>query len=171
MPPVPDALRSAGPATILLTTAAPVEPSEATATPVPPVSHGPTPTPVAPAESAPTMIVPMSDGEPVTVSRRSVRRSGGSTEESRQSGQQETVRLDLSASDSRLFTGSIDAIERSKAFSGPGESVYAERDEAVEKAARAERAEQEAVERRRVAGAEKAEKGENPEQPTEGPTS
>ena len=87
---------------------------------------------------------PGSDGTPVAVSRRSARRS---TEDPRESGEQETIRLDLSASDSRLFTGSIDAIERSKAFSGPGEDAYAERDDAARKAERAERAEQQAAER------------------------
>ena len=143
---------SRGPVTILLTTAAPSEPAPRTAVP-------PEPAASAPIGSAPTMVVPMSDGEPATVSRRSVRRSGES-EESRPSGQQETVRLDLSASDSRLFTGSIDAIERSKAFTGPGEGAYAERDEAVAKAARAERAEQEAAERHGAANAEGAVKTE-----------
>lgn len=87
---------------------------------------------------------PGSDGTPTVVSRRSARRSTG---DPRESGEQETIRLDLSASDSRLFTGSIDAIERSKAFSGPGEDAYAERDEAARKAERAERAEQQAAER------------------------
>ena len=152
---------SRGPVTILLTTAAPSEPAPRTAVP-------PEPAASAPIGSAPTMVVPMSDGEPATVSRRSVRRSGES-EESRPSGQQETVRLDLSASDSRLFTGSIDAIERSKAFTGPGEGAYAERDEAVAKAARAERAEQEVAGRHGAANAEGAVKTEGEEPTADGP--
>ncbi len=151
-----DELRSAGPATILLTTAAPLESAETPPPPTGPSRSASGPVESRPFESAPTMVVPMADGEPVTVSRRSVRRSGESVEESRQSGQRETIRLDLSASDSRLFTGSIDAIERSKAFTGPGEGAYAERDEAVEKAARAERSEQEAAERHGAGNAENA---------------
>ncbi|MDM8084472.1 mechanosensitive ion channel [Cellulomonas cellasea] len=43
-------------------------------------------------------------------------------------GSDETQRIDLT-SDSSLFTGSIEAIERSRAFSGPGEGVIAEREE------------------------------------------
>ncbi|OIQ87860.1 miniconductance mechanosensitive channel MscM precursor [mine drainage metagenome] len=170
-PPVPvrasaDDVPSRGPATILLTTAVPPEP-----VPPEPASSGPigsAPTSSGPIGSAPTMVVPMSDGEPATVSRRSVRRSG-EPEESRQSGQQETIRLDLSASDSRLFTGSIDAIERSKAFTGPGEGAYAERDEAVEKAARAERAEQEAAERHGAVDAKGAANTEGKEPTPGGP--
>ena len=162
---------SRGPATILLTTAAPSEPAPRTAVPPEPAASAPIGSASimsAPIGSAPTMVVPMSDGEPATVSRRSVRRSGES-EESRPSGQQETVRLDLSASDSRLFTGSIDAIERSKAFTGPGEGAYAERDEAVAKAARAERAEQEVAERHGAANAEGAVKTEGKEPTADGP--
>ncbi|MHB1489421.1 MAG: mechanosensitive ion channel family protein [Cellulomonas sp.] len=161
-----DDVPSRGPATILLTTAVPPEP-----VPPEPASSGPiesAPTSSGPIGSAPTMVVPMPDGEPATVSRRSVRRSG-EPEESRQSGQQETIRLDLSASDSRLFTGSIDAIERSKAFTGPGEGAYAERDEAVEKAARAERAEQEAAERHGAVDAKGAANTEGKEPTPGGP--
>jgi hypothetical protein len=33
--------------------------------------------------------------------------------------------------DSQLFTGSIEAIQRSKAFSGPGEDVFEDRDNAI----------------------------------------
>jgi hypothetical protein len=33
--------------------------------------------------------------------------------------------------DSQLFTGSIEAIQRSKAFSGPGEDVFEDRDAAI----------------------------------------
>lgn len=43
-------------------------------------------------------------------------------------GSDETQRIDLT-SDSSLFTGSIEAIERSRAFAGPGEDVIAEREE------------------------------------------
>ena len=43
----------------------------------------------------------------------------------------DTQRLELGAQDSRLFTGSIDAIERSRAFAGPGAEAIAERERAV----------------------------------------
>ncbi|MFI2754901.1 hypothetical protein ACGIF2_15835, partial [Cellulomonas sp. P22] len=39
----------------------------------------------------------------------------------------DTQRIDI-ASDSSMFTGSIEAIERSRAFAGPGEDVIAERE-------------------------------------------
>lgn len=38
-----------------------------------------------------------------------------------------------SVDDARLFTGSIDALERSKAFSGPGQEVYEEREQNLER--------------------------------------
>ena len=37
----------------------------------------------------------------------------------------------LDPHDSQLFTGSIEAIQRSKAFSGPGEDVFEDRDNAI----------------------------------------
>jgi small-conductance mechanosensitive channel len=43
----------------------------------------------------------------------------------------DTQRLELGAQDSRLFTGSIDAIERSRAFAGPGAEAIAEREHAA----------------------------------------
>ncbi|CAN5146413.1 hypothetical protein BH11ACT1_BH11ACT1_17710 [soil metagenome] len=43
----------------------------------------------------------------------------------------DTQRLELGAQDSRLFTGSIDAIERSRAFGGPGAEAIAEREHAA----------------------------------------
>lgn len=46
----------------------------------------------------------------------------------------DTQRLELGAQDSRLFTGSIDAIERSRAFSGPGPEAIAERESAAQDA-------------------------------------
>ena len=33
--------------------------------------------------------------------------------------------------DSQLFTGSIEAIQRSKAFTGPGEEVFEDRDKSI----------------------------------------
>ncbi len=45
----------------------------------------------------------------------------------RPDGAQDTVLLDQ-GKDSRLFTGSLDAVERSRAFSGPGEEAIAERE-------------------------------------------
>ncbi|MBO1753176.1 mechanosensitive ion channel [Actinotalea sp. BY-33] len=45
--------------------------------------------------------------------------------------QQDTVRLDLDKH-SRLFTGSLAAVERSKAFSGPGQEVMEEREHTAE---------------------------------------
>lgn len=47
---------------------------------------------------------------------------------------EDTQRLELGAQDSRLFTGSIDAIERSRAFSGPGAEAIAEREDAAREA-------------------------------------
>src|SRR5690606_2340168 len=43
--------------------------------------------------------------------------------------QHDTVRLDRH---SRLFTGSLQAVERSKAFSGPGQEVIEEREHTAE---------------------------------------
>jgi hypothetical protein len=40
------------------------------------------------------------------------------------------MRLDTGR-DSRLFTGSLQAVQRSKAFTGPGDEVIAEREEAA----------------------------------------
>ncbi len=45
--------------------------------------------------------------------------------------QQDTVRLDLDKH-SRLFTGSLAAVERSKAFAGPGQEVMEEREHTAE---------------------------------------
>ncbi len=145
-----DDVPTPGPATLLLTTSAPSTPAPSTTPPSTPTAVLPmsgdasTPGDGTLALGAAEPAAPGSDGTPAVVSRRSARRSAEGT---RQSGEQETIRLDLSASDSRLFTGSIDAIERSKAFSGPGEDVYAERDEAARKTERAEHAEQQAAER------------------------
>ncbi|WP_309485024.1 mechanosensitive ion channel domain-containing protein [Cellulomonas sp. NS3] len=44
----------------------------------------------------------------------------------------DTQRLQLTQTDARLFTGSIDALERSRAFSGPGSDVIAEREQAAD---------------------------------------
>lgn len=46
-------------------------------------------------------------------------------------GPEETIRLDAGR-DSRLFTGSLQAVQRSRAFTGPGEDVIAEREETAE---------------------------------------
>lgn len=147
VPELPSAPRddAPGPATVLLKAADPAPAGASAATTVLPVPQDSRDG--VPAASTAADVGPGSDGTPAVVSRRSVRRAGEPADGSRQSGQQETIRLELNASDSRLFTGSIDAIERSKAFSGPGEDAYAERDEAARKAARAERAEQDAAER------------------------
>lgn len=158
-----DDVPTRGPATLLLTTSDPTTAEETTPGPtttpstptavlaMPGDASNPGDRPLAPAAAEPT--APGSDGTPAVVSRRSVRHSA---EDPRQSGEQETIRLELSASDSRLFTGSIDAIERSKAFSGPGEDAYAERDEAARKSERAERAEQQAAERLAAEGRRRA---------------
>lgn len=45
----------------------------------------------------------------------------------------DTQQVDLRPRDSRLFTGSLDAIERSRAFSGPGQDVIDEREETAER--------------------------------------
>jgi len=57
------------------------------------------------------------DQGPVPDRRRALRPDGG----------EDTVLLDAGR-DSRLFTGSLAAVERSKAFSGPGEEAIAERE-------------------------------------------
>lgn len=44
---------------------------------------------------------------------------------------EETMRLDIGR-DSRLFTGSLQAVQRSRAFTGPGEDVIAEREQTAE---------------------------------------
>ncbi|MGW6130423.1 mechanosensitive ion channel domain-containing protein [Cellulomonas sp. NPDC055163] len=60
------------------------------------------------------------------------RRSGRPEAEQPAQGQPgDTQRLQLTQSDARLFTGSIDALERSRAFSGPGSDVIAEREQAA----------------------------------------
>jgi small-conductance mechanosensitive channel len=77
---------------------------------------------------------PPSGADAVTgdhVTRRSTRVAWRS--EAAQPG--DTQRLELGAQDSRLFTGSIDAIERSRAFSGPGAEAIAERESAAQDAA------------------------------------
>ena len=43
----------------------------------------------------------------------------------------ETGRHPADPHDSQLFTGSIEAIQRSKAFTGPGEEVFEDRDKSV----------------------------------------
>ena len=64
------------------------------------------------------------DGSAPVVRRRSfVRNHAGDTQQ-----------VELHPRDSRLFTGSFDAIERSRAFSGPGPDVIEEREEAAERA-------------------------------------
>ena len=45
----------------------------------------------------------------------------------------ETVQF-TTRTDSRLFTGSIDAVERAQAFAGPGPEVLAEREHTAERA-------------------------------------
>lgn len=62
------------------------------------------------------------------------RRSARPTGDSLTQGQPgDTQRLQLTQSDARLFTGSIDALERSRAFSGPGSEVIAEREQAADR--------------------------------------
>ncbi|KGM03094.1 mechanosensitive ion channel family protein, partial [Cellulomonas cellasea] len=62
------------------------------------------------------------------------RRSGRPTVEPAPQGQPgDTQRLQLTQTDARLFTGSIDALERSRAFSGPGSEVIAEREQAADR--------------------------------------
>jgi small-conductance mechanosensitive channel len=108
---------------------------------VEPVRAEAVPTITSPTEvtSAGVVVVPGVPGDepaPGVVRRRSVRHAGQPETvdaHRRDPNQQDTVRLDLSASDSRLFTGSIDAIERSKAFTGPGQAAFEERDEAAAK--------------------------------------
>ena len=65
------------------------------------------------------------DGEHVT--RRSARAAFQA--DAPQPG--DTQRLEVGAQDSRLFTGSFEAIERSRAFTGPGAQVIAEREDAA----------------------------------------
>lgn len=94
-----------------------VEPAVPTAAAVPTVtSHRPDELPMTP---------PLGTGEPVT--RRSAR-AAFLPDEPRPG---DTQRLELGAQDSRLFTGSIDAIERSRAFAGPGAEAIAEREQAA----------------------------------------
>ncbi|WP_448058922.1 mechanosensitive ion channel domain-containing protein [Cellulomonas hominis] len=57
------------------------------------------------------------------------RRSVAEASEPPRRRQDETQRIDTGPQDARLFTGSIDAIERSRAFSGPGQDVIEEREQ------------------------------------------
>lgn len=75
-----------------------------------------------PAETVPAGVGPVgTGGEAPTVRRRSAK----------EARPDDTQRLDPGR-DSRLFTGSIWAVERSKAFAGPGEDVIAEREQTAE---------------------------------------
>ncbi|NMM29727.1 MAG: mechanosensitive ion channel [Cellulomonas sp.] len=71
------------------------------------------------------MTPPLGTGEQVT------RRSARAAVQPDAPRPGDTQRLELGAQDSRLFTGSIDAIERSRAFAGPGVEAIAEREHAV----------------------------------------
>ena len=53
------------------------------------------------------------------------------TRRRRTAGPDDTMRLDVDR-DARLFTGSLQAVERSKAFAGPGEEAIAEREHTAE---------------------------------------
>jgi len=64
------------------------------------------------------------DGSAPVVRRRSYARNHAG----------DTQQVELHPRDARLFTGSFDAIERSRAFSGPGQEVIEEREEAAERA-------------------------------------
>ncbi|MGV8978926.1 MAG: mechanosensitive ion channel family protein [Cellulomonas sp.] len=71
------------------------------------------------------MTPPLGTGEQVT------RRSARAAVQPDAPRPGDTQRLELGAQDSRLFTGSIDAIERSRAFTGPGAEAIAERERAA----------------------------------------
>ncbi|HEY5553299.1 MAG TPA: mechanosensitive ion channel domain-containing protein [Cellulomonas sp.] len=96
---------------------------ETVETAAPTVAAAPTVTPHRPDELP--MTPPLGTGEPVT--RRSAR--AAFQPDAPRPG--DTQRLELGAQDSRLFTGSIDAIERSRAFAGPGAEAIAEREHAA----------------------------------------
>lgn len=98
----------------------------ATGTEVAPTVEG-VPAQAEPAEAVPAgqvgagQAAPGQAGEGPTVRRRSAK----------EARPDDTQRLDPGR-DSRLFTGSIWAVERSKAFTGPGEDVIAEREQTAE---------------------------------------
>ena len=71
------------------------------------------------------MTPPLGTGEHVT------RRSARAAVQPDAPGPEDTQRLELGAQDSRLFSGSIDAIERSRAFAGPGAEAIADREHAA----------------------------------------
>jgi hypothetical protein len=51
--------------------------------------------------------------------------------ESFDQGHQGHARQQSGPQDSQLFTGSVEAIERSRAFTGPGEDVFEDRDKTL----------------------------------------
>jgi small-conductance mechanosensitive channel len=88
-------------------------------------TSAPVPTPIPRRPDELSMTPPLGTGEHVT------RRSARVAVQPDAPRPGDTQRLELGAQDSRLFTGSIDAIERSRAFAGPGAEAIAEREHAA----------------------------------------
>lgn len=77
-----------------------------------------------PADGDAADAVPPTDGEPPRTRR----------ERAREATVEDTLLMPPAAQDARLFTGSIEALERSRSFQGPGQEVFDEREQHAEDA-------------------------------------
>ncbi len=82
------------------------------------------PSPSAPTAGTPTAASPTAVGETDGPPRRRRDRDDRQVDD--------TVLLPATTSDARLFTGSIEALERSRSFQGPGQDVFDEREQHAE---------------------------------------